>query len=127
MIVALRASERHPQPSVRKVIHAIGRVDRQVFFRLRPTLGRHHAQAVVAGRDLLPRGRLGQQVSGQLFAGELVEGKIRVEGLDHVVAIRPIRDRLIAVKPNRVGVANQIEPEDRHAFAVVRRGQQSVD
>ena len=51
------------------------------------TFGGHHAKLVVAGCDQLILTRVGQQISSQLFACELVKRQICIERLDHIVAI----------------------------------------
>ena len=81
-----------------------------------------------AGRDqrlvravLRIAARLRQQVAGDVFDHELVEGQVGVEGADDVVAVAPgvgdVEVELVAV---RLGVADQVEPVAAPALAVVR-------
>jgi hypothetical protein len=67
------------------------------------------------------------QVSGKLFAEELTVGHVRVEGLQHVVAIRPNAHELIAVEADAVGVADCIKPEHRLPLGETRAGEQSIN
>ena len=45
--------------------------------------------AVKTGCNPLLQRRIRQQVTGQLLAGELIEGSVAVEGSDDVVPVRP--------------------------------------
>ena len=67
------------------------------------------------------------QVAGKLLDREAVERLVGVERTDHVVAKEVKVDMIVAVIAGRVGETDQVEPEDRHAFAVVRRREQPVD
>ena len=68
-----------------------------------------------------------ERIACNLLADEAVEGQVRVEGADHVVAIRP---GVLAVEVGLgaigFGPADDIQPELRPALAEVRRGQQLV-
>ena len=127
MVVALGAAERRAQPHARGVANAVGEVDRAVLLRLRAALLGRLQQSVVAGGDALRVRRAGQQVAGQLLGGEAVEGQVGVPGSDHPVAVAPHRARVVAVVPDAVGVAHEVEPEERHPLAEVRGGEQAVD
>ena len=67
-----------------------------------------------------------QQIAGQLLGRESVEGKVAVECVDHVIAVHPD----VAVVVHRVavgvGVADKVEPEDRHPLAKMRRGEEAI-
>ena len=71
--------------------------------------------------------RVREQVTGELLDGELVEGHVRVERIDHPVAPRPIAASRVGLKAISIAVARAVEPPHRHAFAEVRRGEQLVD
>ena len=63
-----------------------------------------------------------------LFPGELVVGKIVVEGLDDPVAIGPgIAAGFVVLKAVALSVASDIEPVACPAFAVIGRGEKVVD
>ena len=83
--------------------------------------------AVEPGGDALGEGRSRQQIARQLVDGELVEGLIAVEGLDHPLAIGPDGPGQIHLIAIRIGIAGQVEPAAGHVFSVVRRGEQPVD
>ena len=59
---------------------------------------------------------VGQKVSRQLLANELIEGFVGVETLDDVVAERKDALVLIAMVADRVGEAHHIEPRYGHAL-----------
>ena len=69
---------------------------------------------------------IGQQVAGQLLDGELVEGQIAVEGLDHPVAVRPDLAVVVDVYAVRVAVARGVQPVPGAMFAVVGRREVAV-
>src|SRR2546427_219893 len=61
-------------------------------------------------------------VAGDLFADEAVVRLVIVERFDDVIAITPgIGSRLVGFEPFAFGVARQIQPMPRPAFAVMRR------
>ena len=70
---------------------------------------------------------IGQQVAGELLDGELVEGHVAIEGVDHPVAPAPHVTLAVGLVAVGVGVAGGVEPADGHAFAVAGRGEQAVD
>ena len=78
-----------------------------------------------ASRAVL-RGGVRQQVAGELFARELVEWFVSVEGLDHVITPGPVCARGVGLKAIGVGVAGGIQPPHGHALAKVRGLQKTV-
>ena len=83
--------------------------------------------AIEAGGDeLIVRGVL-EEIAGQLFDGEFVEGFVGVEGVDDPVAVGPHFAVVIQVQSVGVTEAGGVEPVAAHVFAVVGRGQQSFD
>ena len=127
MVMALGAAEGAAQPSIGDRAHAFGAVFRKVFLRLGAAFAGHHVQAVIAARDELFFGRIGQQVAGELLTREDVERLVGVERVDDVVAVGEDALILVAVVADRVGEAGDIQPPDRHAFTEVGRGQQAID
>ena len=93
----------------------------------RPAFARGHVAAIKARGEELVGGRIGQQVARKLPDGELVEGEVLVEGADHPVAIAPHLTFIVEVQAMGVGVAGGVEPEPGLFFAVVGRGEISVD
>ncbi len=67
----------------------------------------------------------GQQVAGQLLAGELIQRHVVVERIDHVIAIGRDVVVLVTVISNRVGESHQVQPIDCHAFTKRGRGKQA--
>ncbi len=78
-------------------------------------------EPVVARGDERLVGRLGEQVSGQLFDSELVKGHIVLESTDDVGAVGTRGDRLVADHSGGVGPADQVEPSDGLMFGVLER------
>ena len=70
---------------------------------------------------------IGDQITGQLMNRELVEGPIGIETGNHPVTIRPDIAGIVGVVADRVGKADDVEPANRHAFAVMRTGQQLLN
>ena len=101
MVVALGASERAAHPHGAERPHAVRAVLREVFLGLKPAFGRRAIETVVGRRDALLDGRVWQQVSGDLFARELVERPVLQKRLQHVVAVRPGGNRIVAVESRR--------------------------
>ena len=127
MVVTLRAAERGGHPDARDVAHAVTEVNGDIFLGLRAALARGHVQPVVAGGDELPTRGAGHQVAGELLTRELVECQIVVEGVDDVLSVERLGLHIVGVVAHRVGIAHEVEPEHRHALAVMRTGQQTVD
>ena len=127
MVVALGAAEGTAKESGGDGADAFGPVLGEVFLGLGTAFAGHHVEAVVAGGDELIGGGVGEEVAGELFAGELVEGFVLVEGVNDVVAVGEDALILVAVEADGVGEAGDVEPPDGHAFAEVRRGEKGVD
>ena len=126
VVVALCAAHGRAHPHRRRVANAVGEVDRAVLLRLRTALLGRLQEPVVAGGDPLVGARLGKEVAAELLGGEAVERQVAVEGGDHPVPVAPHRPRVVAVIADAVGVAHEVEPEDRHPLAVSRRGEEPV-
>src|SRR5690606_10655051 len=87
VVVAFGAAERRRQPYTGGGAHAVGGTLDSVFARLRASLFGGLVQPVVARGDKLFGRWIFQQIAGQLFARELIEGQVAIERLDDVVAI----------------------------------------
>ena len=122
MVMALRAARGLTQPGGADRADAVVQHALLVILGLSATFFRGQEQAIEAGADLGLLVGVGQQVAGDLFQGEAVEGFVLVETADDVVAVGPDIARGVAMVADRVGEADDIEPADRHAFAVMRRG-----
>ena len=84
--------------------------------------------AIEAGRHQRLRIIREHLVTRQLLLDETVVRLVLIEALNHVVAIAPdIGPRFIGFEALAIGIARQIEPMARPAFAIVRRGQQRID
>ena len=127
VIVASGATDCHAQHGRSVSAHAIHGVFNQPFFGNRTTLVVDPVIAVEGSGDLLIQGGIGKEVSGQLLGEELVVGHVFVEGVNHPVAPWPARANHLVVEGVAVAVARNVEPVDRHALAVVGRGQSPID
>ena len=78
------------------------------------------------GHDLVAGG-VRKQVAGELLDRESVKGLVRVEGLDHPVAVGPHRALRVALEAVGVGVAGEVQPLGGHVFAVMGRGHEAVE
>ena len=79
------------------------------------------------GETLFRRG-LGQKVTGDLFDGELVVGKILVDRFDHPITIKPgIGPRPVLLVTVRVRITGHVQPVSPPSFSEVRRLQELVD
>ena len=127
VVVALGATEGAAKESGGDRTNAFGSVFGEVFFGLSTAFAGHHVEAVVAGGDELLGGGVGEEVAGELFAGELVEGFVLIEGVNHVVAVGEDALILVAMEADGVGEAGDVEPPDGHALAEVWGGEEVVD
>ena len=137
MIVALSATDRHPQQ--RRGHH----LDRFRDHRVAGFLGRHSRRRSVRHRAEKPSRdqplaivirqiRVGQRhqfVPRQLLDDERIQRAVAIERPDHIVAI------LVSVRTNRIGlgvafgigIASGVEPMAAPAFAIPRRRQEAID
>src|SRR5439155_15878451 len=76
--------------------------------------------------DLLLEGRIWQQVAGQLFDGELIEGQVSIQRVQHPVPVFPDLARGIDAVAIGIGVTRGVEPPAAPTLAVVRRSQKPV-
>ena len=127
VIVAARAPHGQPQPDLRRGLDAIGGVVGQVLLGNRPAFVGAHARPDEPRRDQLGGRRPGQQVAGNLFVREPIEGLVGVEGVDDPVAIGPDAAVVVEVVAVGVGIAHGVEPVPRPVLAVARTRQQAVD
>ena len=80
-----------------------------------------------SGQNLFISG-IGQQVTGQLPEGEIVPGKVVVEGIDHPVPPGPHRRPWpVHLKAIAVGIAGQVHPVSCHPLTIAGAGQQPFE
>ena len=125
--MALRAAQRHAEPGGTHGVHAIQHVVDAGFLGVTAAFAVGHVVALEAGRELLLRRGVWEKVSGELLEGELVVRNITVKRLDDPVAPRPVGARGVRLEAVGVRVTRGIQPPHGHAFAVVRRGEETVD
>ncbi len=127
VVVALRTLQRRTEPHGRGRRRAVEQPFPARFVGVDAALVVAHRVAVEAGRQHSLVAAIGQQVAGQLQQREAIERQVAVVGIDDPVAPLPHRARRIEVEAVGVGVAREVEPRQRPAFAVVRRREQAVD
>ena len=127
MVVALGAVGGEAEVDPAHGLHAIGGVVGEVLLDDGTALVGGDVAALQAGRDELVFGGLGQEVAGELFDGELIEGLVAIEGLHDPVAIGPHLAVSVEVQSVRVGVARGIEPVAGAVLAVGGGGEEFVD
>ncbi len=126
VIVASGAADGEAQPYRAGRVHAVLGVDGLVFFRNNTGfVGRDIAALETGGDQLIERwGR--QQVARKLFDGELIEGQVAVERLNHPVAIGPHLAVVVDVDPVGVAVPRRIQPVAGAMLAPCGRFEQPV-
>src|SRR5690242_14771903 len=95
--------------------------------RINAALFVEHRVAMEPGGDALLRRRAGQQITGELLDRELIERHVRIDRVDHPIAVRPDRTIAVLLVAIRVGVAREVEPLARPTLAILRRGKKAVD
>ena len=122
MIVASRAAQGESQQRAAERVDHIGKVEVLI-------VGRRLVSVSFADRQKPRRGDsiriqfawsfTSENVAGDLFANELVEGFVPVERVDHPIAILPgLAYRVVSSIACRVGVASDVEPVASPAFSV---------
>ena len=127
MIVAAGTEEAHAKPHLGGSGHAVDDVLGAVFLVDNTALNGDGVVAIETGGDALLQRGVGEQIAGQLFDGELVEGEVAVVGVDNPITPRPHVAVGVVLVTVGVGIAGGIEPIARHMFAVARRGEEAVD
>ena len=110
VIVTLGAAGGEAEPCAAERADPVAHVFRHVFGRLGTAFAGHQVEAQEAGGDSLFFGGVRQQVSGKLFARELVEALVVVERPDHIIAVGENPGVLIAVVADRIRKTSDIEP-----------------
>ena len=121
MRVALRAIHRQTEKRLAHGVYAINQTFDAKLFGINGAFLVAHRIAQKSRGDFLIECRIGQQVSGQLLDGELIERHVLIHCLDDPITIRPNRARLIFFKSVRVGITRYVKPVPPPLFAVMRR------
>ena len=120
VIMAFATHEGSTEPDGGGISCLVRQVLCPVFFGLCAAFAGHLVHAVVSGRDKLGFAAVFDQVAAELVARELVVGEVVVKRINDVVAIGRGEAFVVGMKPHGVGPADEVEPVNRHAFAVVR-------
>ena len=126
VVVAARAGDRSPENRRAQRVHDVGG---DLIFALhqiaRVAVVRVEAEEPGGGQGLLIARR--QFVAGDLLLQEARIGLVRIERLDHIVAITiGVGAGLIALETRAVGVAHEIEPATGLTFAIAGGRKQAV-
>ena len=126
VVVATGTTDRHSHRCRAVGAHAVHGIFDEPLLRDCPSLVGDAVVAVKRGGELLVERGVREEIASQLLSEELVIGHVFIEGVDHPIAPRPARAEHFVVEGVAVAVAGDIEPIDRHAFAVVGRGQRAI-
>ena len=127
VVVALGALHGQTHPGLGRGAHPVHGVGHEVLLGNGPALVGVHVVAVEARGDArLGRG-VGQEVAGELLQREAIEGQVAREALDQSIAPGPHVATAVDRVAVGVGVARQVEPGHRQAFAVVGGSQEPLD
>ena len=83
-------------------------------------------RATSEGEELVG-GRVGQEITRQLFSGELIEWLVGVESADDPITVRPHLSVIVKMQSMSVPVACRIEPVPGSVFAPSAGGHQTVN
>ena len=127
MRMTLGAGDRRAHPGAQGGVDPVDNRHRTKLLVDRATLAVGQRVAVEGGGDPVVERRLGKQIAGELFDGELIKRHVGIEGADHPVAVGPDRAGRVVGVAGAVGIAGEVEPLPGHVFAVAFIGQQPVD
>src|SRR5215472_16213666 len=117
--MTLGTTDRLAEPNRTDSTDAVGEHARFVILGLRSPFFSRQQEAIKSRGDFLFELGVGQQVAGELFTSKLIKRFVVIEGFDHVIAVRPNVARVVGVVTNGVGVSDNIQPADGHAFTVM--------
>ena len=118
--VALRAVHRQAHPGRAGGADAVDHGVEAVFVGVGAAFFVEHRVAMEASGDVVVGRGAGEEVAGELLDAELIVGQIGVERLHDPVAVGPDRARAVFLEAVGVGVAGEVEPAARPAFAIAR-------
>jgi len=127
VVVALAAIDGEAEERFAQGVHAIDeRLDAKLFGLDAAFLIEHGVAEEASGDALIPGGA-GQEIAGELFDGELIEGHVFVEGIDDPIAVRPDGTGFVLFVAVAVGVTGDVEPMAGPALAVMGRSEEAFD
>jgi hypothetical protein len=127
VVVAAGAAEGEAHPGGASGVDAVDDVFDAPFLVDDAAFAVDAVVAMEAGGDDLIEARVGEEVAGELFDGELVEGFVFVEGANDPVAPGPHGAGGVGLEAVAVGVAGVVEPGLGHLFAEGGGIQEAVD
>ena len=125
VVVALGAGDGQAEPGPAHGVHPVDDGLDAELLGFDAAFHVHHRVPEEARGDLHVRAArsgpgLREQISGELFAGELVEGFVLVERPDDPIAPRPDAAGAVLLEAVGIGVAGGVQPPARPLLAVVR-------
>ena len=126
VIVAAGATHRQAQPNRGGRLNPIGHILHPKFFVNDAAFGVGPVIPVEGRSNELVPGSVGHHVTRDLFNGELVEGHVAVEGVNHPIAPTPHIAHAVSRIPVGVAIARRIQPAHRHSLTVSRRPEETV-
>ena len=125
--VALRALDGQAEDAFPDGVHAVEhRVHAELLGINRALHVAHRIAEKTRRRNLLLR-RAGQLITRELFNDEAVVRHVAIEGVDDIIAKRPLLARHVLLVTVAVRVARRVEPVPSPTLAVMRRIQQPLD
>ena len=134
MVVTTRARNGDTQESLGGDIDLVLRGAREFLKRIgrgealqhKAVMRRANGRLVEA--KFLVEPRLGQQITGDVLAQQLIIRNICIQCADEIVTILVgVRDARITLAPKRLGVAHPVHPMSRPALSEMGRGNQPFD
>ena len=120
MRVTLHAAETHAHERFPCGIHAIHHGGNAELFVIGSTLAVDLGETTEGGGDFLFERGVRNLIARDLFDGELVEGKIFVEGVDQPIAVFPVVAASVVGVTHGVRIAREIQPNRSPAFTEAR-------
>ena len=118
--MAHRAIRRQPQPHPTRGLHALPRIQGQIFLGNRAALIRRDVATVKSRGHKLIRSRMRQKIASHLINGELIKRLVVVKRIDDPVAIGPDFPIVVEMKSMRVSIPRGIQPVTTAMFAPLR-------
>ena len=127
MVVAMSAFQRYSQKGLSECVGTVCYIGHPILFIDHPTLFRDLMIPVETCSQKLFLGMPRYLVACQLPGDKVFIREILVIGMDHPIAPWPLCAIIIILVPMRVGISRNIEPMQRHFFAILGASHQLVD
>src|SRR4051812_12507691 len=105
MVVTDSATGGEAEPDLGSSFRAVAGVEDKVFLINGTAFVAGDIAAIKTAGDFLVECVFGQEVAGELFDGELIEGFVAIEGADDPIAVGPHFAVIIEVNAVAIGIA----------------------